>query len=111
MKNIYKILIVVGIIVMFLILMFEIKTNTTINKEDKLKIDSLTVLVNDIKEEQKTIENKIETINEEVKTIDDNISKIKIKREKTGKKYHEEITRVDTYTDVELDSFFTNRYK
>ena len=111
MKNIYKILIVIGVILMFSILMFEIRTNTTINKEDKVKIDSLTTVVNDIKKEQKNIENKIQSINEEVKTIDDNISKIKIKREKTGKKYHEEITRVDTYTDAELDSFFANRYK
>ena len=91
--------------------MFQIRTNNSINKQDKVKIDSLTTIVNDIKVEQKKIDNKIEIINNEVKTIDDNISKIKINREKTGKKYHEKIILVDFYTDVELDSFFTNRYK
>jgi peptidoglycan hydrolase CwlO-like protein len=111
MKNIYKFLIILAVILLFLILMFQIKTNTNINKQDKVKIDSLTTIVNDIKVEQKKIDDKIEIINNEVKIIDNNISKIKINREKTGKKYHEKITRVDTYTDVELDSFFTNRYK
>jgi len=111
MKHMYKILIIVGVVLIFLVLMFQMRTNLSIEKQDKVKIDSLITIVNDIKVEQKKIDNKIEIINNEVKTIDNNISKIKINREKTGKKFHEKITRVDTYTDVELDSFFTNRYK
>ena len=47
----------------------------------------------------------------EVETIDKNISKIKTDKDKTGKKYHEEINRVDKYSERELDSFFSNRYK
>ena len=37
----------------------------------------------------------------------------KIKKDKTkvANKYHEEIIRVDEYTEPELDSFFSNRYK
>ena len=78
---------------------------------DKAKLDSLTNIVNQINVEQDVLENKIEFINDEVDKIDDNISKIKTNKVKTGKKYHEEITRVDRYTEPELDSFFSNRYK
>ena len=78
---------------------------------DKAKLDSLTNLVNKINKEQDVLENKIETINEEVDKIDGNISKIKTNKEKTGKKYHEEIKRVDNYSEPELDSFFSDRYK
>ena len=36
---------------------------------------------------------------------------LKTNKIKTGKKYHEEINRVDKYSEPELDSFFSNRYK
>ena len=78
---------------------------------DKAKLDSLTTLVNEINKEQDILESKIELIDEEVEKIDDNISKIKTNKIKTGKKYHEEINRVDKYTEPELDSFFSSRYK
>jgi peptidoglycan hydrolase CwlO-like protein len=89
---------------------------TTLNKStmstiDRNKLDSLTNVVNEINKEQDILESKIEVINEEVHKIDDNISTIKTNKTKTGKKYHEEIKRVDNYSEPELDSFFSNRYK
>jgi peptidoglycan hydrolase CwlO-like protein len=89
---------------------------TTLNKStmstiDRNKLDSLTNVVNEINKEQDILESKIELIDEEVEKIDDNISKVKTNKIKTGKKYHEEINRVDKYSEPELDSFFSNRYK
>jgi predicted nucleic acid-binding Zn-ribbon protein len=89
---------------------------TTLNKStmstiDRNKLDSLTNVVNEINKEQDILESKIELIDEEVEKIDENISRVKTNKVKTGKKYHEEINRVDKYTEPELDSFFSNRYK
>ena len=84
---------------------------STMSTIDKNKLDSLTNVVNEINKEQDILESKIELIDEEVEKIDDNISKVKTNKIKTGKKYHEEINRVDKYSEPELDSFFSNRYK
>lgn len=90
---------------------FVLTPSSTMSANDKSKLDSLTNVVNQINKEQDILESKIELIDEEVEKIDDNISKIKTNKVKTGKKYHEEINRVDKYTEPELDSFFSNRYK
>lgn len=84
---------------------------STMSTIDRNKLDSLTNVVNEINKEQDILESKIELIDEEVEKIDENISMVKTNKVKTGKKYHEEITRVDKYTEPELDSFFSNRYK
>jgi peptidoglycan hydrolase CwlO-like protein len=84
---------------------------STMSTIDKNKLDSLTNVVNEINKEQDILESKIELIDEEVEKIDDNISKVRTNKIKTGKKYHEEINRVDKYSEPELDSFFSNRYK
>jgi predicted nucleic acid-binding Zn-ribbon protein len=84
---------------------------STMSTIDRNKLDSLTNVVNEINKEQDILESKIELIDEEVEKIDDNISRVKTNKVKTGKKYHEEINRVDKYTEPELDSFFSNRYK
>jgi peptidoglycan hydrolase CwlO-like protein len=84
---------------------------STMSTIDRNKLDSLTNVVNEINKEQDILESKIELIDEEVEKIDDNISKVKTNKIKTGKKYHEEINRVDKYSEPELDSFFSNRYK
>jgi predicted nucleic acid-binding Zn-ribbon protein len=90
---------------------FVLTPRSTMSKEDMSKLDSLTHVVNQINKEQIVLETKIESVNKEVDKIDNDISKIKTNKEKIGKKYHEEIIRVDMYTDPEIDSFFSNRYK
>lgn len=90
---------------------FVLTPRSTMSKEDMSKLDSLTNVVNQINKEQIVLETKIESVNKEVDKIDNDISKIKTNKEKIGKKYHEEIIRVDMYTDPEIDSFFSNRYK
>jgi hypothetical protein len=51
------------------------------------------------------------TVMYESSMVEDNVTKIKKDKTKVAKKYHEEIIRVDEYTEPELDSFFSNRYK
>lgn len=97
------------LVIWFAFYMF--KPNSTMTEGDKSKIDSVNNIIEKKEKEQIIIEDKIGDINDKVENIDNNISKIKTNKEKTGKKYHEEIIRVDSYTEPELDSFFTNRYK
>ena len=109
-KNHKKILsVLVGLFIVYWVM--TMSNTSTMSTIDKAKLDSLTNVVNGIKKEQDILESKIELIDEEVEKIDENISRVKTNKVKTGKKYHEEINRVDKYTEPELDSFFSNRYK
>jgi predicted nucleic acid-binding Zn-ribbon protein len=109
-KNYKTILsVLVGLFIVYWVM--TMSNASTMSTIDKAKLDSLTNVVNGIKKEQDILESKIELIDEEVEKIDENISRVKTNKVKTGKKYHEEINRVDKYTEPELDSFFSNRYK
>jgi peptidoglycan hydrolase CwlO-like protein len=109
-KNYKTILsVLVGLFIVYWVM--TMSNTSTMSTIDKAKLDSLTNVVNEINKEQDILESKIELIDEEVEKIDDNISKVKTNKIKTGKKYHEEINRVDKYSEPELDSFFSNRYK
>lgn len=101
--------ILIGLFIVYWVM--TMSNTSTMSDVDKAKLDSLTNVVNKINKEQDILESKIEVINEEVEKIDDNISTIKTNKAKTGKKYHEEIKRVDNYSEPELDSFFSDRYK
>ena len=91
--------------------MFIFTPTNTISESDKNKIDSLTNVIDRINKKQTILENEIEIINDEVSKIDYNISKIRTNKTIVGKKYNEEIIRVNKYTDPQIDSFFSNRYK
>ena len=109
-KNYKTILsVLVGLFIVYWVM--TMSNTSTMSAIDKAKLDSLTNVVNEINKEQDILESKIELIDEEVEKIDENISRVKTNKVKTGKKYHEEINRVDKYTEPELDSFFSNRYK
>jgi septal ring factor EnvC (AmiA/AmiB activator) len=100
----------IGLFILYWVIVI-LTPNSTMSKVDKDKLDSLTNVVNQINKEQEVLENEIKVLTKEVDKIDDNISTIKTNKTKTGKKYHEEISRVDKYTESELDRFFSNRYK
>ena len=108
-SNYYQI--ILAILLGLSILYFVQPTTGTMSDVDRAKLDSLTNIVNQMNKEQDSLENKVEDINKEVVKIDENISNIKSNKSKIGKKYHEEINRVDRYSERELDSFFSNRYK
>ena len=107
-KTIIKV--VLGVVALYWLIFFLTPKNT-MSQLDKAKLDSLTNIVNTLQKEQEIIEGQIELVNQEVDKIDDNVSKIKTQKVKVVQKYHEEINRVDKYSEPELDSFFSNRYK
>jgi septal ring factor EnvC (AmiA/AmiB activator) len=109
-KN-YKTILFVSLI-LFIFFWVNIKINNT-NNDDyyQRKLDSLTIQNENIYQHQRELETNIQDIKKEVEQIDNNITKIKMDKTKIGKKYHEEINRVDKYSERELDSFFSNRYK
>jgi hypothetical protein len=107
-KTIIKV--ILGVIILYWLIFFLIPKNT-MSSIDKDKLDSLTNIVNTLQKEQDVIEGKIDLVNQEVDKIDNNVSKIKTQKVKVVKQYHEEINRVDKYSEPELDSFFSNRYK
>jgi predicted PurR-regulated permease PerM len=101
-----------AIFALFLIywLMFFLTPKVEMSVESKQKIDSLTTYVKEIEEEQAALDDKIDVFGQEVNNIENNIIKIKSQKETIREIYHEKINSVNTYTDVELDSFFANRY-
>jgi peptidoglycan hydrolase CwlO-like protein len=110
-KN-YKIILIVLVGLLMLYWLSSVLTsNSTMSQSDKMKIDSLTKVIGQINKTQDSLESKIEGINEEVQKLDGNILDIKTEKNKKGKKSHEEIIRVDKYTEPELDKFFSDRYK
>jgi vacuolar-type H+-ATPase subunit I/STV1 len=80
------------------------------NKE-KAQTDSLNVVIQGLHKENLKLDSTIFSLNNEIKLVDKQIEDIKHKKTKVKQKYHEEINRVDNYTEPELDSFFSDRYK
>jgi CO dehydrogenase/acetyl-CoA synthase beta subunit len=92
-------------------LIFFLTPKIEMSAGEKAQIDSLNNVVKNIYKEQQKLDSSIAVYNKEVGHIDDNISKIKGQKTIVKEIYHEEINRVDTYTDNDVDSFFSNRYK
>lgn len=110
-KN-YKTLLIVGIgLVALYWLIFVITPRVTMSDKDKQKIDSLNVVIQGLHDENAKLDSTIMGLNKEIDLVDKQIEDIKHKKTKVKQKYHEEINRVDSYTEPELDSFFSDRYK
>jgi archaellum component FlaC len=90
--------------------MFFLTPKVEMSVESKQKIDSLTTYVKEIEKEQAELDDKIDVFGQEVNNIENNITKIKSQKETIREIYHEKINSVNTYTDVQLDSFLANRY-
>ena len=101
-----------GAFALFIIywLMFFLTPKVEMSVESKQKIDSLTTYVKEIEKEQAELDDKIDVFGQEVNNIENNITKIKSQKETIREIYHEKINSVNTYTDVQLDSFLANRY-
>jgi septal ring factor EnvC (AmiA/AmiB activator) len=105
--------ILAGLVGLFLLywVIFILTPKSTMLERDRKQIDALNEKIEKINEEQNKLEDQITDINQEVVLIETNVKKIKKDKTKVAIQYHEEIKRVDNYTEPELDSFFTNRYK
>lgn len=82
----------------------------TMPDKEKSKIDSLNNMIKDIYKDQNKLDSSIVNFNGQISSVDSHISEIKNQKTIIKEIYHEQINRVDNYTDYELDSFFTVRY-
>lgn len=90
---------------------FIITPSVTMSNKEKSQIDSLNVVIQGLYKENLKLDSTVLNLNNEIKLVDKQIEEIKNKKVTVKKEYHEKITRVDNYTEPELDSFFSDRYK
>jgi hypothetical protein len=92
-------------------MMFILTPAMNMSVEEKAKIDSLNVLIMEMNKNQQILDDKIDGINEEIVEVDKGIDKIKGQKTIVKEIYHEKINSVSNFTEPELDSFFSDRYK
>ena len=106
-KTILKI--VFGLFIVYWLLFF-LTPKVRMEAESKQSIESLNVEIKEIEKKQDSLSNTILEYKEEINLLDQHITTIKSQKTIIKEIYHEEIKRVNNYTDHELDSFFTVRY-
>jgi len=101
-----------GLFGLFLLywVVFVLTPKVTMRLGEKTKIDSLNMMMKELIKEQGKIDSTIILYNKQINNLDNNISIIKGQKTIIKEIYHDEINRVVNYNDVQLDSFFTNRY-
>lgn len=110
-KN-YKTFLFIGIgLVALYWVIYVVTPSITMSQKEKQQIDSLNNVIKEIYQHQSKLDSTILDLNKEIDQVDNDIDKIKNKKTTVKKEYHEKINRVDTYTEPELDSFFSDRYK
>lgn len=110
-KN-YKTFLFIGIgLVALYWVIYVVTPSITMSQKEKQQIDSLNNVIKEIYQHQSKLDSTILDLNKEIDQVDNDIDKIKNKKTIVKKEYHEKINRVDTYTEPELDSFFSDRYK
>lgn len=103
------IIVAVGIFLLYWVI-YVITPSVTMSDKEKSRIDSLNVVINNLHLENAKLDSTIMGLNKEIDAVDKQIEDIKHKKTIVKKEYHEKIKRVDTYTEPELDSFFSDRY-
>jgi hypothetical protein len=77
----------------------------------KEKMQSIQNTINQINENQKILNNQIVGFKNEMSVIEDKISEVENQKIIVKEIYHEKINNVTNYSDKQLDSFFTERYR
>lgn len=80
------------------------------SKQTFEKIDSLNNLIKEMENHRIKLDSTISMFNTQIENVDSNINKISGQKTIIKEIYHEKINRVNSYTDSEIDSFFTKRY-
>ena len=111
LKGNYKTLIKVafGLFILYYLIFF-LTPRVQMAADEKVKIDSLNLMIKGIELEQKKLDSTIQGYNEKIDEVDNHIDKIKGQKTIVKEIYHEKINSVDKLTSPELDSFFSNRY-
>lgn len=105
----YVVKLTIGLVSLYLF--FYITTpSTEMSDKDQARIDSLIQKVEKIREEQVKIDNEILGHEKDVSIIADSILKLKNSKKTIQNIYNEEINRISTYSDKQVDSFFATRY-
>lgn len=108
----WKTLIKVGFSIFLLYwLIFFLTPKLQMSELDRYKLDNLDNTIKEIYKEQKKLDSAIVEYNKKVTEIDNHIEKIKGQKTIIKEIYHEEINRAGNYTEPQLDSFFSTRYK
>ena len=90
---------------------YYVSENNGMSNEEKIKIDSLNNVILKIQKDQLRLDSTIVEFNKEIDKIDNSIGKIKSQKNSKSNEYNEKINRVNKFNDVELDNFFSDRYK
>lgn len=77
----------------------------------KEKLQSIETKIKDIDEHQKQLNKDIVDFGKQVSEIEDKISEVENQKTIIKEIYHEKINNVSKYSDKQLDSFFTERYR
>lgn len=98
-----------GLFIIYWIIFF-LTPSIKMSSDEKGKIDSLNNLIKEIYKDQQRLDSNISQFVKEIDKLDNNIKTIKSQKTIIKEYYHDEIDRVSTYNDDQLDSFFTKRY-
>ena len=102
--------VVFGLFVLYYLIFF-LTPKVNMSVAQKQQLDSLSILVNQLHEDNVELEKEIDEYNKKIDEVDNHIDKIKGQKTVVKEIYHEKISSVDKLTVRELDSFFTDRYK
>ena len=112
LKGHYKtILIFLGGLFLLYCVIFVLTPTMKMSEQERQKIDSLNNTIKEIYKEQQKLDSSIAGYNKKIDEVDNHIGKIKNQKVIIKEQYHEEINRVNSYTDDDIDSFFADRYK
>jgi septal ring factor EnvC (AmiA/AmiB activator) len=107
LKNVLKVILVL-VILWYLI---QITTVVKISKESKRELDSLQSHIEMVEFNQQLIQSDIDKVNEEIKVVETRVETIKETKTQVGNEFSKKISDAYKYGHVELDMFFTDRYK
>ena len=100
----------VGLFILYWVI-YVLTPTMQMSVQEKQKIDSLNIIIKEIFKDQQKLDSNILAYNKKIDEVDNHIDKIKGQKTIIKEIYHEEINRVASYTDNDIDSFFANRYK
>ena len=110
-ENYWTIIKVIIAIYAFYWVIYILTPKVRMSEEEKQKLENLNTKINDIYKFQQKLDSNILIYNTEIDSINNHIENIKYQKTIINKYYYEEINRVDSYTNNDIDSFFTKRYK
>lgn len=111
-KENYKTMIkvIIGLFILYWVI-YVLTPKMKMSDIEKQKMDSINVVIKQIYKDQQRIDSSVSVNNQKIDEVNNNIDNIKGQKTIIKERYYEEIIRVDNYSNSDLDSFFTNRYK